>query len=599
MPVIPLGTRYRPSLRTPPFVPGVMTPFEDDRPPEFDPRSMEMEPPPAMNDIRLSPPKPNTPEAMPPVNRMPPPRMDGPLPPLPPVSAPNAHQMAMRAPSLPPPPINVELPPLEGTQAPATSKPPRAPMAEEMAPKPPSNADIQLREAADNLARVQQEKPAAPKSHWSQRLATAILAMTRFAPMTDEIVHPIWSEQERQYNRDLDQAQGQFTAAKDAIEAEGLKEQRDANAEYKKAQIANASLASETADANREQRATEAAARIAQQKSEHNRKVLEDITKGRDSQYQKESEKRPDGWTFIADPDNPGMGFAVAPAWESATEDLLPYLAGVKVGDLVPAAQIKEARKAASQVAVEGARPKTQSAAIQEYERYAADERAAGRQPMSFDAYQDRDANRKAPKTTIVNQEGKLLTPTEAATLGVPYGTTREGAYGKQPATEAQKNTANYASRISQSNKIIDELEASMAPQGLGAQVGQKIAQSGWLPNILTPEQNQMFDQAKRNLINALLRRESGAVISPSEFAEAYQQYIPQPGDTAETLKQKKANRDLVFRNFKASSGNAYEDPPSLGKSSPKVPKVTSEQEYNALPKGAQYEWNGQVLTKQ
>jgi len=38
-----------------------------------------------------------------------------------------------------------------------------------------------------------------------------------------------------------------------------------------------------------------------------------------------------------------------------------------------------------------------------------------------------------------------------------------------------------------------------------------------------------VFEQAKKNFVNAVLRLESGAVISPSEFTNADKQYFPQP----------------------------------------------------------------------
>jgi hypothetical protein len=71
----------------------------------------------------------------------------------------------------------------------------------------------------------------------------------------------------------------------------------------------------------------------------------------------------------------------------------------------------------------------------------------------------------------------------------------------------------------------------------------------------------QKYMQSARNFINAVLRRESGAVISPEEFANAKQQYLPIPGDTAEAAAQKKANRDLVFQSLRDEAGPAYKAP--------------------------------------
>jgi hypothetical protein len=153
---------------------------------------------------------------------------------------------------------------------------------------------------------------------------------------------------------------------------------------------------------------------------------------------------------------------------------------------------------------------------------------------------------------------GKLLTVAEAATLGVPYGTTREQAKGKSPAKESQQVTANYASRIKQSNDQLNGIEDQFADQWA---LTNWAADKMW--NSLKSNDRQAMDQSKRNFINAVLRRESGAVITDPEFANANQQYFVQPGDGKKVIEQKRQNRNLVQRNFIKASGNAYEDPPA------------------------------------
>ena len=152
----------------------------------------------------------------------------------------------------------------------------------------------------------------------------------------------------------------------------------------------------------------------------------------------------------------------------------------------------------------------------------------------------------------------KLLTVAEAATLGVPYGTTREQAKGKSPTKESQQVTANYASRIKQSNDQLNGIEDQFADQWA---LTNWAADKMW--NSLKSNDRQAMDQSKRNFINAVLRRESGAVITDPEFANANQQYFVQPGDGKKVIEQKRQNRNLVQRNFIKASGNAYEDPPA------------------------------------
>lgn len=150
----------------------------------------------------------------------------------------------------------------------------------------------------------------------------------------------------------------------------------------------------------------------------------------------------------------------------------------------------------------------------------------------------------------------KILTPVEAATLGVPYGTTRAQAAGKMPSTAAQQTVAGYASRIANSNKSFDRLWQETG--------GLEATWNKLTPTMVNTSLGQEFDQIQRDFINATLRRESGAVISDSEFANARAQYLPQIGDSKEVLERKAENRAIVQQSFIRAAGNAYQDPESL-----------------------------------
>jgi hypothetical protein len=115
---------------------------------------------------------------------------------------------------------------------------------------------------------------------------------------------------------------------------------------------------------------------------------------------------------------------------------------------------------------------------------------------------------------------------------------------------ESQAKAAGFADRISEANPILDT-----APQSVGASIlsGLPGGNFGLDPN------QQMFFQAERNFINAVLRRESGAVISDPEFDNARKQYIPQPGDSAQVLEQKRRNRETVLRSIGRDAGPSYQ----------------------------------------
>lgn len=129
--------------------------------------------------------------------------------------------------------------------------------------------------------------------------------------------------------------------------------------------------------------------------------------------------------------------------------------------------------------------------------------------------------------------------------------------------SQAEAASAGYANRLADSAGIID------ATGKAGASLAQRAKAGLPLGNYLVSPEFQQFDQASRNFINAQLRRESGAVISEEEFANARKQYLPQPGDSREVLAQKKSARDMAVRNMQLSAGNVLMAPGTIQQSSP------------------------------
>jgi hypothetical protein len=120
--------------------------------------------------------------------------------------------------------------------------------------------------------------------------------------------------------------------------------------------------------------------------------------------------------------------------------------------------------------------------------------------------------------------------------------------------TAPQYLVAGYAKRLQQAEDVFNDL---LSKGYQGPDRFEQLKSVG--PRELQSPEYRKYDQATRNFINATLRRESGAAIADSEFKNAEQQYIPKPGDSAEVLAQKKANRDQVFNNFKTEGGAAFE----------------------------------------
>lgn len=114
------------------------------------------------------------------------------------------------------------------------------------------------------------------------------------------------------------------------------------------------------------------------------------------------------------------------------------------------------------------------------------------------------------------------------------------GTISGKPQNASQSAANSYANRLA---------EANIAINNLGNQFTGKLSQ---LPmfNFMKSSDRQVYEQAQKNFITAVLRRESGASIAPSEFDTAADVYFPQPGDSSEVVKQKAQTRNIVINNF-------------------------------------------------
>ena len=118
---------------------------------------------------------------------------------------------------------------------------------------------------------------------------------------------------------------------------------------------------------------------------------------------------------------------------------------------------------------------------------------------------------------------------------------------------------------MQEANKILAELEGKGVDKpgaikrtvegtlGLVPFAGDSLANAGGsLTNWTQSGGQQQVEQAQRDFVNAVLRRESGAAISPGEFDSAKRQYFPQIGDSESVKAQKARNRELATRGMLA-----------------------------------------------
>jgi hypothetical protein len=166
--------------------------------------------------------------------------------------------------------------------------------------------------------------------------------------------------------------------------------------------------------------------------------------------------------------------------------------------------------------------------------------------------------------------------PAAAGVAGAaPVAATPLKGKGKDTAlTESQGNATAYGMRMKEANSILEPLEKAGKTNtglisgavggtiGLIPFIGDKLeGVSGSVFNVLpqilgglSPEQQQTA-QARINFITALLRKESGAAISASEFATAEKNYFPKPGDDDKAIAQKQQARKTAIRAMEVQAG--------------------------------------------
>lgn len=136
------------------------------------------------------------------------------------------------------------------------------------------------------------------------------------------------------------------------------------------------------------------------------------------------------------------------------------------------------------------------------------------------------------------------------------------GADGMPKLTESQGRANLFQSRAAEADQIMSGLEGKYSPLAINAKqgagrvwgVGGALESVG---NVMLPENAQKVEQSQRDFVNAVLRQESGAVISPSEFDNAQKQYFPQPGDSKAVIEQKRKNRQTAIQGLRVMAGPA------------------------------------------
>jgi hypothetical protein len=140
--------------------------------------------------------------------------------------------------------------------------------------------------------------------------------------------------------------------------------------------------------------------------------------------------------------------------------------------------------------------------------------------------------------------------------------------------TESQGNATAFGMRMNEAHSVLKKLESKGETgtgviggtvggvAGLVPLIGDKLTAGvdnifNVLPGVLggySSEQQQVLN-GRINFITAVLRKESGATIQPSEFATAERLYFPKPGDSDVVIKQKQRARELAIQAMKIQAG--------------------------------------------
>lgn len=170
-----------------------------------------------------------------------------------------------------------------------------------------------------------------------------------------------------------------------------------------------------------------------------------------------------------------------------------------------------------------------------------------------------------------IDSEGK---PRTVEVPGAAVGSaTNPFSYGGKM-NEAQSKDSGYANRMFRAEQILRDQKvidaATSYPQATIEGLPRFVPDAA--KNYLHSNDYQKFDQAKRDFVNAVLRRESGAAISESEFKNAEKQYFPQPGDSPERIIEKQRNRQDTLASIAGGGGPNYRPQFTFGPNGELVP---------------------------
>jgi|TARA_R100001460_G_scaffold16977_4_gene36879 hypothetical protein len=166
------------------------------------------------------------------------------------------------------------------------------------------------------------------------------------------------------------------------------------------------------------------------------------------------------------------------------------------------------------------------------------------------------------PTPRILTQDEK-----NQATMGEMAGNVTVGGVipgtekVKDPLTEGQKRQANFAIRMENALRQLEDLEDSgFNPVNLyDIAVNNLPFVPDAVERLLSSPKYKQYERAKLDFSTAQLRQETGAVINDSEIVWINKTYFPEFGDDPGTMLAKRQARRDAYAGMKGQAGKAYD----------------------------------------
>ena len=165
--------------------------------------------------------------------------------------------------------------------------------------------------------------------------------------------------------------------------------------------------------------------------------------------------------------------------------------------------------------------------------------------------------------------EYSVLTDEEEKAMGLdPAGSYQRGRDGKvdkiggggvnvtvgdnMKLTEGQSKDIGFYTRGIYANDELAGVDEELTSLG-----GNVAGKAGTLGNYAKSPEYQRAERSGREFLAVILRKDTGAAVTPDEFATYGPMYLPQPGDDPQTLADKRVARERALGTIKLGLGTA------------------------------------------